>query len=340
MPANVDAMVRAGAQAYRNGNKSEARALLERAIEIDEYNESAWLWLSAVVDAKDDQRTCLENVLTINPDNERARKGLRSLGVDPDTFGSGATATDTPAADPPAEQTPAFTDDYDEYSVPSSSASVSGGESYTEDDYDQWMEDLDLGDTTTAETAGSGDAYGEAVFDDDDFSAGAFDDVSFDEDIQYDDYSYDEPAASGQEAIFTGDYEDYDTGEAASPEAAFEEDMASDQYDTPADDDTYYEDEGEFYEDDEFYDEEGYYEDEYAYTDSPDTAVDEDPFEEEMPADAGVAGIAEFDLIPAEIEATRLPGEHEEGSSGAMLTGVLLLFNLLAVGFIAAQFLL
>lgn len=79
MPANVDGMVREGISAYRAGRKDEARALLLRAVEIDQYNEQAWLWLSAVVESVDEQKTCLENVLTINPGNERAKQGLHVL---------------------------------------------------------------------------------------------------------------------------------------------------------------------------------------------------------------------------------------------------------------------
>jgi len=79
MPANVEGMVREGLNAYRAGKKEEARALLLRAVEIDQYNEQAWLWLSAVVESPEEQRTCLENVITINPNNERAKQGLDML---------------------------------------------------------------------------------------------------------------------------------------------------------------------------------------------------------------------------------------------------------------------
>jgi hypothetical protein len=61
----------------------EARALLEKAIELDEMNEDAWLWLSAVVTTPEEQRTCLENVLVINPENKNARQGLQMLGAEP-----------------------------------------------------------------------------------------------------------------------------------------------------------------------------------------------------------------------------------------------------------------
>ncbi len=94
MPANVDGMVREGISAYRAGRKVEARALLLRAVEIDQYNEEAWLWLSAVVESPEEQRTCLENVLTINPGSERAKQGLQMLSQkgSPDVSPSAASS--------------------------------------------------------------------------------------------------------------------------------------------------------------------------------------------------------------------------------------------------------
>lgn len=79
MPANVDGMVREGISAFRAGRKDEARTLLMKAVEIDEHNEEAWLWLSAVMESPDEQRICLENVLAINPNNARAKQGLDVL---------------------------------------------------------------------------------------------------------------------------------------------------------------------------------------------------------------------------------------------------------------------
>ena len=72
--------------------------LARKAVELDPYSEMAWLWLSAVVESKEEQQTCLQNVLVVNPENERARQGLESLGVDPDSV-SGEAAADSPAAD-------------------------------------------------------------------------------------------------------------------------------------------------------------------------------------------------------------------------------------------------
>ncbi len=105
MSANVDAMVREGINAYKAGRKDEARALLLKATELDQYNEQAWLWLSGLMDTPDDQRTCLENVLAINPDNDRANQGLSYLtgqtsagNVSPFSASAPPAAPDAPSA--------------------------------------------------------------------------------------------------------------------------------------------------------------------------------------------------------------------------------------------------
>ena len=67
--------------AYANaGRREEARDILLQVVELDEQNESAWLWLSGVVDSDDDKAVALENVLALNPSNEWARRGLEILG--------------------------------------------------------------------------------------------------------------------------------------------------------------------------------------------------------------------------------------------------------------------
>jgi tetratricopeptide (TPR) repeat protein len=65
-----------GIAAAQAGQRDEARALLIRAVEADERNEQAWLWLAGLVDDPNDMRTCLENVLDLNPGNVKARQGL------------------------------------------------------------------------------------------------------------------------------------------------------------------------------------------------------------------------------------------------------------------------
>ena len=60
----------------KRGKRAEARALLMAAVEIDEENELAWLWLSAAVEEDSERILCLQNALTLNPDNEKARARL------------------------------------------------------------------------------------------------------------------------------------------------------------------------------------------------------------------------------------------------------------------------
>lgn len=152
MSANVEAMVREGINAFKTGRKDEARALLLKATELDQYNEQAWLWLSGLMDTPEDQRTCLENVLAINPENERAKQGLSYLtgqtsagNVSPFSaatnsppsapspsaptsveWGEPDSAPATPAwsAPPPVEPTPDVLDDWvSNLNLPSSDAS-------------------------------------------------------------------------------------------------------------------------------------------------------------------------------------------------------------------------
>jgi tetratricopeptide (TPR) repeat protein len=75
MPRTED-LLQQGIAAARAGQREEARALLVQAVEADERNEQAWLWLAGVVDDPEDMRTCLENALDLNPGNVKAQQGL------------------------------------------------------------------------------------------------------------------------------------------------------------------------------------------------------------------------------------------------------------------------
>jgi hypothetical protein len=82
---DIQGALQQAVNAANAGRKEEARRLLERVLDVEERNEQAWLWLSSVVDEDEDRIICLENVLTINPRNEAARKGLAALGAGPGT---------------------------------------------------------------------------------------------------------------------------------------------------------------------------------------------------------------------------------------------------------------
>jgi NOL1/NOP2/fmu family ribosome biogenesis protein len=142
-------MVREGVAALKAGKKDEARTLLMKAVEIDQHHEEAWLYLSGVVETEEDQQTCLENVLAINPANERARKGLQYLeqkrtGVVP------APPPPRPAAPPPpaASKRAADMSTSVEWAAPadesSAPAPVRKGMELSDEDYDQWVTGLNL----------------------------------------------------------------------------------------------------------------------------------------------------------------------------------------------------
>src|SRR5512138_3913239 len=66
-------------QAARAGRRIEARDLLLELVEMEPHNEMAWMWLSGLVDSLEDRIIACENVLTINPGNEKVRSYLTGL---------------------------------------------------------------------------------------------------------------------------------------------------------------------------------------------------------------------------------------------------------------------
>lgn len=86
MPTRVDInrLLARGVAAAKAGQRAQAYGLLLEVVEVDERNELGWLWLSTVAENLDDQRICLENVLTINPENKLARQRLTALPSDGD----------------------------------------------------------------------------------------------------------------------------------------------------------------------------------------------------------------------------------------------------------------
>ncbi len=183
MSANVDAMVREGINAYKTGRKDEARALLLKATELDQYNEQAWLWLSGLMDSADDQRTCLENVLAINPNNERANQGLSYLTGQ---TSAGNVSPFSASAPPPAPSPSAPTSV--EWGAPADPAPDPAAwqrpiHEPSPDVLDDWVNNLNLpitdADVATAFSApafesGSSSPFGDFDFNEDDFGDGPF----------------------------------------------------------------------------------------------------------------------------------------------------------------------
>jgi len=76
---DIAELLRQGVDAAHAGRRREACEFFMRVVEIDPQNETAWIWLTGVVDDLDDKIIACENVLTINPANEKVRVYLKSL---------------------------------------------------------------------------------------------------------------------------------------------------------------------------------------------------------------------------------------------------------------------
>ena len=68
-----------GISAAERGDREQARSLLLQVVEDNPQHEEAWIWLCDLVDDPEDRIIALENVLTINPENEDARVLLETL---------------------------------------------------------------------------------------------------------------------------------------------------------------------------------------------------------------------------------------------------------------------
>jgi hypothetical protein len=78
-PANarVDALLQAGTDAFRTGDKARAHDYWREAATLDPYDERVWMSLLKVIESPVDRRVCLENIVSINPLNAQARQQLR-----------------------------------------------------------------------------------------------------------------------------------------------------------------------------------------------------------------------------------------------------------------------
>ncbi|MCB1025005.1 MAG: response regulator [Acidobacteria bacterium] len=67
-------MLSDGIEAAQKGERAKARHLLLKVTEIDSASETAWLWLASISEYPEELLIFLNNVLEINPQNERALK--------------------------------------------------------------------------------------------------------------------------------------------------------------------------------------------------------------------------------------------------------------------------
>jgi pimeloyl-ACP methyl ester carboxylesterase len=72
-------LIHQAASLLQSGDRVSARLLLEEALYLAPRDEQAWLWLSGAVETEHEQLDCLRQVLAIDPDNQAAQAGIKSL---------------------------------------------------------------------------------------------------------------------------------------------------------------------------------------------------------------------------------------------------------------------
>ena len=71
---DVARLLKQGVSAAQSGERALARTLLLRVTEADPKNTDAWLWLASISEYPEELLGFLENVLSVDPDNFRARQ--------------------------------------------------------------------------------------------------------------------------------------------------------------------------------------------------------------------------------------------------------------------------
>jgi hypothetical protein len=215
MAAGVDKLIQEAATALKAGRKDDARRALDQAIALDDHSEQAWLWMSGVIDNDEEQEICLENVLAINPTNQKAQKGLDAIRAKRSASAAKPAApfvgprgesspSPNPTPTPASAPSPTGNPDWGEWSnwantdaqtPPPTSvewgspapAAKSDFPSYpSTEEYDSWMAGLSLGKGNTASTGTSVPAFDlssdfdNAPFNSPGYEAGPFSSPSFD----------------------------------------------------------------------------------------------------------------------------------------------------------------
>jgi len=90
IPPELQKLIHAGVAAIQSGDKAKGIEHLLKVVEQNDQIETAWVWLSRVVDDPADQITALENVLIINPDSPEANERLAQLRAPAPTPGQAA----------------------------------------------------------------------------------------------------------------------------------------------------------------------------------------------------------------------------------------------------------
>ena len=149
-----NALVKQAISAHKANDKAKAKELLMKAVDLDDQNEQAWMWLSTVVDSLNEQQICLDNVVKINPNNERAQKALAAITEKLGQSGVAPPPTPDASSAPPDPDNPWASADLssDPFSAldqsPTAHGSGAAGDPTTEEQYDSWIDNLGISGTS------------------------------------------------------------------------------------------------------------------------------------------------------------------------------------------------
>lgn len=71
-------LLKLGVKLAKAGDRTNARGLVRRAVDLDRSSELAWMWLASLAESPREALASLECVLAINPANEKARSGAHA----------------------------------------------------------------------------------------------------------------------------------------------------------------------------------------------------------------------------------------------------------------------
>ncbi len=80
-PSGSDSRLNQGISAARSGDRSLARTLLGEVTDEDPANAEAWLWLASISEYPEELLGFLNNVLAVDPENERATQWKTATGA-------------------------------------------------------------------------------------------------------------------------------------------------------------------------------------------------------------------------------------------------------------------
>lgn len=76
---NREELLQMGIRAAKAGNTDAARITFQQILSQDKRNERAMMWMAKIATTKAERKKWLNRALSVNPDNETARKQLHKM---------------------------------------------------------------------------------------------------------------------------------------------------------------------------------------------------------------------------------------------------------------------